>query len=215
MFGLDTESDRNVPVLMSVFDCSILKSEAYAMRKELKPQVLVLDQPTPTLFVDYDGALHRGHALLDESGHVSLDTGNPLFEFAPLLASLLDPYPQVEIVLTTSWLDTLPFETVLSYLPPPLAKRVVGTTQGIKPRFGYVQDGSARTYIIRSYVFGHRLKNWLAIDDSVYGAYHLNTNVLNLEPHLVLLDGQRGIGDAEAQQRIRDWLAEVQSSSKR
>ncbi|RBB35978.1 hypothetical protein DPV79_26895 [Burkholderia reimsis] len=171
--------------------------------------------PGPTDTVDYDGALHRGHALLDKSGHVSLDTGNPSFEFPPLLASLLDPYPEVEIVLTTSWLGTLPLETVLSYLPQQLAKRVVGTTQGIRPRFGYVQDGSARTYIIRSYVFGHRLKNWLAIDDSVYGAYHLNTSALNLEPHLVLLDGQRGIGDAEAQQRIRDWLAEAHGSSKR
>ncbi|WP_198386451.1 HAD domain-containing protein, partial [Burkholderia ubonensis] len=129
-------------------------------------------------------------------------------------SSLLDPYPQVEIVLTTSWLGTLTFETVLSYLPPPLAKRVVGTTQGIKPRFGYVQDGSARTYIIRSYVFGHHLKNWLAIDDSVYGAYHLNTSALNLEPHLVLLDAQRGIGDANAQRRIREWLAEVHDSAR-
>jgi len=29
--------------------------------------------------------------------------------------------------------------------------------------------------------------------------------------YLILLDGQRGIGDAEAQQRIRRWLAEVPS----
>lgn len=178
------------------------------------PSVLVLDEPTPTLFVDYDGTLHRGHALLHESGQVSLDTGNPMFEFAPLLGGLLEPYPEVEIVLTTSWLDALPVEQVVSYLPLPLAKRVIGTTHGIKPRFGYLQDGSARTYIIRSYVFGHRLKNWLAIDDSVFGAYHLNTSVLNLEPHLVLLDARYGIGDKEAQRRIREWLEEVQGSDK-
>nr|WP_217709415.1 HAD domain-containing protein [Paraburkholderia atlantica] len=175
---------------------------------------MLLDEPTPTLFVDYDGTLHRGHALLDEGGQVSLDTGNPMFEFAPLLVDLLEPYPEVEIVLTTSWLDTLPVERVVSYLPLPLAKRVVGTTHGIKPRFGYLQDGSARTYIIRSYVFGRRLKNWLAIDDSVFGAYHLNTSVLNMEPHLVLLDAQHGIGDANAQRRIREWLAEVHDSDR-
>ncbi|MCS6514880.1 HAD domain-containing protein [Burkholderia thailandensis] len=178
-----------------------------------KVSALVLDNPTPTLFVDFDGTLHRGHALLDASGRVSLDTGNPLFEFVPQLERLLNPYPRVEIVLTTSWLDTLPFEKVVSYLAPPLAKRVVGTTQGIKPRFGYLQDGSARTYIIRSYVFAHRLKNWLAIDDSVYGAYHLNTDVLRLEPHLVLLDPRQGIGSPEPQRRIEDWLAEVHSTN--
>ena len=182
------------------------------MSNESKVPALVLDNSTPTLFVDFDGTLHRGHALLDASGRVSLATGNPLFEFVPLLERLLNPYPRVEIVLTTSWLDTLPFEQVVSYLPPPLAKRVVGTTQGIKPRFGYLQDGSARTYIIRSYVFAHRLKNWLAIDDSVYGAYHLNTEVLRLEPHLVLLDHRQGIGSHEAQQRIEDWLAEAHSA---
>ncbi|WP_035883434.1 HAD domain-containing protein [Cupriavidus metallidurans] len=182
------------------------------MSGESKVPVLVLDNPTPTLFVDFDGTVHRGHALLDENGEVSLDTGNPLFEFVPELERLLDPYPQVEIVLTTSWLDKLPFERVLSYLPPPLAKRVVGTTQGIKPRFGYLKDGSARTYIIRTYVFEHRLKNWLAIDDSVYGAYHLNTSVLTLEPHLVLLDSRQGIGAPEPQRRIEDWLAEVHSA---
>ncbi|WP_124488661.1 MULTISPECIES: HAD domain-containing protein [unclassified Burkholderia] len=121
--------------------------------------MLVLDQPTPTLFVDYDGTLHRGHAALDQNGDVLLDSGHPLFEFAPLLAEMLEPYPDVQIVLTTSWLDTLPLDQVVSYLPAALARRVVGTTCGIKARFGYLMDGSARTYIIRFYVFAKRLKN--------------------------------------------------------
>lgn len=34
-------------------------------------------------------------------------------------------------------------------------------------------------------------------------------SVLNLEPHLILLDDQRSIADAEAHQRIRDRLTEV------
>lgn len=176
--------------------------------------MLVLDAPTPTLFVDFDGALHRGHASLDESGEISLDTGNPLFEFAPLLVSLLEPWPEVEIVLTTSWLKTLSVEQVVSYLPLPLAKRVVGTTQGYKARFGDWKIGIARTYIIRAYVFDHRLKNWLAIDDSVFGAHDLSTDFLQLEPHLELLDSRRGIGGAETQQRIQTWLAEVHGAHK-
>ena len=174
--------------------------------------VLVLDQPTPTLFVDYDGTLHRGHAALDQNGDVLLDSGHPLFEFAPLLAEMLEPYPDVQIVLTTSWLDTLPLDQVVSYLPSALARRVVGTTRGIKVRFGYLKDGSARTYVIRSYVFEKRLKNWLALDDSVYGAFHLSTDFLDLSQHLVLLDTQQGIGDAGTQQRIREWLVEMHPS---
>ena len=171
--------------------------------------VLELDQPTPTLFVDYDGTLHRGHALLDENGEISLDSGQPLFEYAPLLAEMLEPYPGVQIVLTTSWLQKLPVEQVIAYLPPALAMRVVDTTRGFKPRISYLRDGCGRTDVIRSYVFEKRLKNWLAIDDSVYGAYHLSTSFLDLSTHLVLLDSQHGIGDAQVQQRIREWLADV------
>ncbi len=185
-----------------------------SLSNESKPPVLILDERVPTLFVDYDGVLHRGHAFLDESNEIFLDTGIPLFEFSPLLVSLLEPWPEVEIVLTTTWLSRLPVDEVVSYLPLRLARRVVGTTQGYRARFGDWKTGIARTYIIRAYVFEHRLRNWLAIVDSVYGAHDLSTDFLALEPHLVLLDSQRGIGEAQAQQRIRDWLAEVHGADR-
>lgn len=182
------------------------------MSNQSSSSPIVFDNQTPTLFVDFDGTLHRGHALIDDrSGEVSLDTGNPMFEFARMLASMLEPYPTVEIVLTTSWLYTLPFDKVVSYLPSQLAERVVGSTRGYKARFGYLQDGSAKTYIIRAFVFDKHLKNWLALDDSVYGSYHLSTDFLPLDPHLVLLDGRKGIGDEGARQRVIDWLTAVHS----
>ncbi|AUT67035.1 HAD domain-containing protein [Paraburkholderia hospita] len=182
------------------------------MTSESKHPALVLDQPTPTLFVDYDGTLHRGRGLVDEHGHISLDSGQPPFEFAPLLAEILAPYPEVQIVLTTKWARKLSLEQVVSYLPTALAKRVVGTTADIKARFGDVKNGIDRTYVIRSYVFAKRLKNWLAIDDSVYGALDLRTDFFDLTEHLVLLDPKKGIGDATAQQRIAEWLLEVRGS---
>ncbi|SIT46827.1 hypothetical protein BN2475_700003 [Paraburkholderia ribeironis] len=47
--------------------------------------------------------------------------------------------------------------------------------RGNKIRFGDCKIGVARTCIIRVYGFEHRLKNGLAIDDSIYGAHDLNT----------------------------------------
>lgn len=179
------------------------------MTDESSRPALVLDQPVPTLFVDYDGTLHRGHGLIDERGFVSLDSGNQPLEFAELLAEMLAPYPGVQIVLTTRWVGKLSLEQVVSFLPPTLAKRVVGTTAGIKARFGYIKSGIDRTYVIRSYVFAKRLKNWLAIDDSVYGALDLRTDFLDLTEHLLLLDPKKGIGDANAQQRIMEWLVDA------
>ena len=175
-----------------------------------------MDHPThnqgetaPTLFVDYDGTLHIGHAVVDVVGQVTLDSGRPLFEYAPLLIALLEPYPSVEIILTTSWLQKLPTEKVISCLPADLARRVVGTTRDIKSRLSYVLNGSERTYVIASYAHGHRLKKWLAIDDSAYGAYHFGREPGELAQNFILLDSARGISDADVQQRIRQWLFEV------
>jgi hypothetical protein len=173
----------------------------------------ILDRNTPTLFVDYDGTLHGGHGVVDGDGQVSLDSGRPLFEYAPLLVELLEPYPDVEIVVTTSWLETMTTETVLSYLPPELMRRVVDTTRGRKPRLSYMLNGSGRTDVITCYAFGKGLKQWLAIDDSVYGAYHFGREPGELVQNFVLLDSKRGISDEGAQQRIREWLVEVHKDS--
>lgn len=175
---------------------------AESSETDVKP---TLDRSAPTLFLDFDGTLHAGNALIDEAGQVTLDSGRPMFEFAPLLVEMLRPYPSVEIVLTTSWLQRLPLNRVVAYLPPGLAKRVVGTTKDLKPRFGDLKRGTARTYVIVNYAYGKHLKNWLAIDDSVYGAYNFGTDD-ELVEHFLLLDSKRGISDECVQQKIRAWL---------
>jgi len=175
----------------------------------MKHPSIVLDQCTPTLFVDYDGTLHAGHAYIDASGQITLDSGRPPFEYVPLLVEMLEPYPTVEIVLTTFWLRALHTSQVVSYLPQELARRVVDTTGEIKARFSYVLNGAEKTDIITSYAYGKRLKNWLAIDDSVHGAYHFGLKPGELLPNFLLLDSVRGISDEHAQMRIREWLARV------
>ncbi|MFM0591383.1 HAD domain-containing protein [Paraburkholderia dilworthii] len=178
-------------------------------RERPAPSPLVMDNATPTLFVDFDGTLHVGNAYIGEDEEITLDTARPLLEFAPLLVELLAPYPDVEIVLTTSWVRRLPEARVIDYLPPELRQRVVGTTRGIIPRLSYVLDGTERTHVITSYAYGKRLKHWLAIDDAVRGAERFGREFGELVEHFLLLDSARGIGDADAQQRIRQWLADV------
>jgi hypothetical protein len=169
----------------------------------------VLDQTTPTLFLDFDGTLHVGHGVIHQDGQLSLDTGRELFEFGSLLVEILRPYPIVEIVLTTSWLQSLPINEVISCLPPELARRVVGTTKDVRPRFSYEQSGEGRTDVIVCYAYGKRLKNWLAIDDAVFGAHKFGYEPDALVEHFLLLNPERGIGDVSAQQHIRQWLQRV------
>lgn len=175
----------------------------------MTPSTPIMDPNTPTLFVDYDGTLHSGNALLDANGQVTLDSRRQLFEYAPLLVEMLEPYPSVQIVLTTSWLQTLSAEKVISFLPPELARRVVDTTRDRKARLSYVLNGSGRTDIITCYAFGKGLRQWLAIDDSVYGAYHFGREPGELMRSFLLLDSSRGISDEGAQQRIQEWLVEA------
>lgn len=170
-------------------------------------------QTAPTLFVDYDGTLHAGQALLDADGQVTLESGGPLLEYAPLLVEMLEPYPAVEIVVTTSWLEVMPTETVISYLPPELSRRVVDTTKDRVARFGHMKSGCGRTDIIARYAYEKGLKDWLAIDDSVYGAGYFGREPGELVRNFVLLDSTRGISDESAQERIREWLVDVHKDS--
>jgi transcriptional regulator with XRE-family HTH domain len=181
-------------------------------RERPSPTSLILDCATPTLFLDFDGTLHIGNAYIDEAGEISLDTGRPLLEFASMLVKLLEPYPDVEIVLTTSWTRRMPEERVIEYLPPELRQRVVGTTRDIKPRRSYVLDGTERTYVISTYAYGKRLKHWLAIDDAVFGAERFGRELGELAEHFLLLDSTSGISDGNALSRIAKWLTEVHAA---
>lgn len=186
--------------------------QRYPSRQRPAPAPFVLDCTTPTLFVDFDGTLHVGNAYIGEDEEITLDTGRPLLEFAPLLAELLEPYPDVEIVLTTSWARRVPEERVIEYLPAELRRRVVGTTRDIKPRRSYVLDGTERTDIIRSYAYGKRLKHWLAIDDAVFGAERFGREPGELVEHFLLLNPSSGISDSNALAHIAKWLTEVHAA---
>ncbi|CAB3794648.1 HAD domain-containing protein [Paraburkholderia fynbosensis] len=185
----------------------------FPRREQPKLVPLIMDNTTPTLFVDFDGTLHVGNAYIDDSDEITLDTGRPLLEFAPLLLDLLAPYPDVKIVLTTSWARRLTEQCVIAYLPPELQRRVAGTTSSIKPRRSYVLDGTERTDVIRSYAYGKRLKHWLAIDDAVFGVERFERVPGELVDHFLLLDSSKGIGDDDALRHIARWLARVHSET--
>jgi hypothetical protein len=70
------------------------------------------------LFLDYDGVLHPDPCT---------DAGR-LFEHAPRLAQVLDAFPGVGVVLSTSWRTMRTERELLDPLPPSLRQRVLGFT---------------------------------------------------------------------------------------
>jgi len=70
------------------------------------------------LFLDFDGVLHPDPCP---------DRAR-LFENAPRLAALLEDFPGVGVVLSTSWRTVRSEQELLAALPPSLRQRVLGMT---------------------------------------------------------------------------------------
>lgn len=66
----------------------------------------------PVLYLDFDGVLHP---YPTEDGHFEIPEES-LFRFAPLLEAQLGPYPQVKIVLSTTWAKNKTGPGALLYL---------------------------------------------------------------------------------------------------
>ncbi|WP_233863686.1 HAD domain-containing protein [Paraburkholderia adhaesiva] len=121
--------------------------------------------PSPTIFLDYDGTLHRGNSYATPDGIVSsAPSVIDLFEFAPILNELLLPYPDIRIVLSTDWCVRFGFEQAKAALPlESLVRRVIGTTYAGEDLAAWTT--LARGAQVLGYVARHRISKWLAIDD--------------------------------------------------
>lgn len=119
------------------------------------------------LFLGYNGCLHpdgvrhvNGEPVLHVDGHA-------LFEHADLLAELLEPYPDVQIVLTTTWARIYGLEGAKAFLPAALRNRVVGTTYEFAGDMLDWAELSEFDKVMR-YVEGHRIRAWLALSCDKY-----------------------------------------------
>ncbi|MBC8748577.1 MULTISPECIES: HAD domain-containing protein [Paraburkholderia] len=166
---------------------------------------LVFDARAPTLYLDVDGTLHAGSADIDEHGRITIESGRKLFEFAPVLVELLAPYPRVQLVLTTSWLQHIGRDGVTSQLPEALRYRIVDDTMKIRSRMSEVQDGTDRVSKILRHVWSHGVLIWLALDDRAWGV------PIGYMQHFVHLSPESGISSPNARLRIESWLFEQQS----
>lgn len=126
---------------------------------------------TAVLYLDFDGVLHPADVRVTdaepERARVYLrgqPTDHPLFEHVPLLESILEPFPDVKIVLATLWARMMGLEFAAHQLPPSLRSRIIGT----------VWQGSLLEYppwsrydVIQTDADERGLDQWLALDDDL------------------------------------------------
>lgn len=134
------------------------------------------------LFLDFDGVLHPDPCF-DEAR---------LFENAPRLAEVLDAYPEVSVVLSTSWRMQRTLAELVEPLPQGLRERVIDVT----PPFS-MADAPASLLPYRRQaecmqwlcVNGEPQTPWLALDDraSLFAPYC---------EQLILCEPTRGLTEA-------------------
>jgi HAD domain in Swiss Army Knife RNA repair proteins len=154
------------------------------------------------LYLDFDGIGHPGDVWYEPaSGQVRLSVpGHELFESMPVLEAAIAGYPNLKIVLSTSWLRIFGLEKTRAFLPESLQHRVIGGTYDPQSPDAWRWDRLSRYDTIAQDV-ERRKPRWLALDDDALG---WPKSMLDA---LVLVPTELGLACPRAQARLRAGLA--------
>jgi hypothetical protein len=118
------------------------------------------------LYLDFDGVLHHENVLWHprKGAWVGAPPPHRLFQHAGLLEEVLTPYPEVQIVLSTSWVRQYGFSGTAKKLPASIRGKVIGATfhsRMQKDEFLTMSRGMQ----VWADVYRRQPRDWLALDD--------------------------------------------------
>lgn len=122
------------------------------------------------LYLDYDGVLHHENCYWHarRGAYLVAPEGHTLFQHVGLLEELLAPYPEIQIVLSTSWVRRLGYSRTAKRLPVALRHRVIGATfHSFMNRDEF--ESMPRGMQIWADVMRRKPRDWLALDDDGAG----------------------------------------------
>lgn len=167
-------------------------------------------RPSLTLRVcvlDFDGVLHDDAVFCSPDRGMYLETpGRVLFEWMPILEELLEPFPDLGIVLSTSWVRAKGLDYATSRLSPSLRSRVVGATFDNR----LIQKGEfdlmPRGLQVWQDIERRAPAAWFAIDNDARGwPEHCLERVVFTQDRL-------GLSDVQVQDAIRTILRAMDGS---
>ena len=154
------------------------------------------------LYLDFDGVLHPEPVFRHPKRglYFGVDcVGHKLFENASIVSEALVPYPDVSIVLSTSWVRVLGFSRARAYLPEPLRSRVIGATfHSAMNKFEF--DSMSRGAQVLADATRRGVTAWVALDDDDEGWLSA------AEAHLVLTDGTLGVSEVSSNATLASML---------
>jgi hypothetical protein len=157
-----------------------------------RPRVTGID----VLYLDFDGVLHPQDVRMDGGvPYVRSPPGHGILENAPVLQGLLTPYPNLNIVLSTTWVRRFGYRGAVRYLHPELQRRCIGATwhRGMgRYRFDFMTRGEQ----VLDDVKRRGSISWLAIDDNTEGWGVAESS------HLIATDPILGLGQSAAIEKL-------------
>ena len=154
------------------------------------------------LYLDFDGVLHHQNVLWrpKRGAYLSAPPEFHLFQNVELLEKLLAPYPQVRIVLSTSWVLQYRYNGALKRLSLPLRQRTIGATyHSTMDRWNFAE--SPRGMQVWRDVLRRQPRDWLALDDD-----YLDWPIWCLDKY-VRTHPEKGISEPEVTAELRRKLA--------
>ncbi|WP_432258348.1 HAD domain-containing protein [Cupriavidus sp. TMH.W2] len=173
------------------------------------------------VFLDYDGVLHPDAAYYVQSrrrSYIELRADGELFMWMPILERLLEPYSDVKIVLSTSWVRELGFSKARAFLSPWLQSRVIGGTwhsMMSQHREGFHRISERWSELTRYQQIARYIStkkpgdSWIAIDDDILGWDQ------SVAHRLVATDPSTGLSDPATQELLIERLYACAHSSDR
>jgi hypothetical protein len=167
------------------------------------------------LYLDLDGVAHHEavfwHPRKGPFMSPELATGRSLFEWVPELEEALAPFPDVGLVLSSTWCIRPGFSKTLKYFSPALRSKFVGGTfhkrsHGADPWVLESFRSTPRGLQVWADVQRRKPKHWLALDDDAAG-----WPTFALE-NLVACNGSTGLSCARVQMELRQKLSKFQEA---
>jgi hypothetical protein len=144
-------------------------------------------QGKPVLYLDFDGVVHNEEVYWDpRRGAEMRARGHKLFEYVPLLEELLQPFPEMKIVLSTTWVRVYGFSRTANRLGPTLRARCIGSTwhTAMRPQEWSFARLPRGLQVVQD-VQRRQPRAWVAVDDD-YGDWpaQFEANLVRSNPVL-------------------------------
>ncbi|WP_287803822.1 HAD domain-containing protein [Diaphorobacter sp.] len=182
----------------------------------LCPKALIPYLPASTprsadvvLYLDLDGVVHHEQVLWHPRKGIYMNpleaNGHFLFEWLPILESVLQPYPTIALVLSSTWCIRPRYSATLKRLPDSLRARFIGGTyhkrvHGVDPWNLSMFRATPRGVQVQEDAQRRKPRQWIALDDDLEGWPQ------SCRQNLVACDGTMGLSNPEVQRELKEKL---------